>query len=374
MDNKLKYFLFNKQLDYKRGFLDNIQCDENGISVEKCNFNKAVFISRVLDSQEPFMEWHRLTINKSNKLGIAFKISIYAGENTVVNVDNEFVDISDVIHSNKYSLEQKQAILEPYFKLRVDDTTDILLHNVVGRYLWIIIEMYSKSNIQTYLSDIKIMFPRKSWIEYLPEVYQEADYEEKFLERYLGIFQTLYEDLNKKIEDISWQFDINSISKEQLDQLATWIGIDNGYMWSKDKLQEFLLCAVKMYKRRGTRQGIIDFIELYTGEKPYIVEYFDIQKYKNNLQYYKKLVWLYGDNPFVFTIIMRKQAVPTVQMRKSLVKIIDEIKPAEMGVNLVILKPYIILDGYSYLGINSELGAISNITLKEGQALSLTKL
>ena len=55
-------------------------------------------------------------------------------------------------------------------------------------------------------------------------------------------------------------------------------------------------------------------------------------------------------------ILVREGAAPTAKQYKILMKLIDEMKPAQADVKLTVLKPYIFLNGHSYLGVNSVLG------------------
>ena len=48
--------------------------------------------------------------------------------------------------------------------------------------------------------------------------------------------------------------------------------------------------------------------------------------------------------------------MPTGKEFSDLQKIIEEVKPAWMDFKIITLRPYILLDSYSYLGINSTLG------------------
>lgn len=48
-------------MDYQRGYLENLVCTEHGIQLLKGG-QKGVFFSRVLDSGEKEMAWHRMTV------------------------------------------------------------------------------------------------------------------------------------------------------------------------------------------------------------------------------------------------------------------------------------------------------------------------
>ena len=208
MKTKLSYFIFNKRSDYERGHLENLRYNERGISTDNTDtVGRGRFLSRVLDSGQADLSWHRLTFNISGNEADAFKLTIYAANSLQFEREGTLYKIDELVRSNDFSLEEKLEFLEPYIQKQTVGIKDVLLHEVVGRYLWIVLEMYPQGNEEMSISNITIYLPSRSWIEYLPAIYQKADLEEGFLERYLGIFQTLYEDLNCKIRNVAEFFD-----------------------------------------------------------------------------------------------------------------------------------------------------------------------
>ncbi|MFP3153560.1 phage tail protein [Lachnospiraceae bacterium ZAX-1] len=374
MGNERLYFTFNKKQDYQRGYLEHMDCGENGIRAGKDSVLKAAFISRILDSRETQTQWHRLTLEGAEEVHSPYKISIYASDQTDTVYQGDVIALDQIMHHPDISIEEKLRIMEPYLQKTAIGASDLLLHEVEGRYLWIAIEMYRQEGRQLTLNNIMIYFPRQSWISYLPGIYQKSDGTSGFLERYLGIFQTLHEDLNEEIRQSAKYFDVESADMEILSWLAQWLGIRESYMWSKQQLRKLLKKAVSLYKRRGTRQAVLEFVALYTGEMPYMVENFQIREFYKKEAYYEQLVKLYGDEPNIFLLIIKDEQIPSVRHYKMLVKMIEEVKPAHMDLNMIIIKPFIFLNGYSYLGINSVLGNYETAALNEQAMLSFTKV
>ena len=57
------YFILNKRSDYEKSAYENMEYDENGIWIPADSVkNRGVFLSRIFDSREPEMEWHRLVL------------------------------------------------------------------------------------------------------------------------------------------------------------------------------------------------------------------------------------------------------------------------------------------------------------------------
>ena len=229
----------------------------------------------------------------------------------------------------------------------------------------------SQVDEETSISNITIYLPSRSWIEYLPAIYQRADLKTRFLERYLGIFQTFYEDLNFKIGNVAEYFDSECCDLEFLQWLSDWLDINNSYIWPEDKLRRLLSQSVELYLGRGTKKSIEDIVELYTGTKPFIVESFQLDKFKGSQLYEITLLSMYGDNPLGFTVLVKEEYVKTRREYNILLNIINEMKPVQMELRLVILKPYIFLNQYSYLGVNSVLGQFRDVSLDGSSPLTL---
>jgi len=362
MQETLTYFIFNKPLDYLRGFLYRMTVDAAGLHVAADTGKKAVFLSRVLDSREPEMDWHRLSIKGNEQEEAVFRLSVYTSNQDTFLYEEKEIAWSDFIRREDIPIEEKCRCMEPYLQKQINSMDDVLLHEVKGRYLWIMLEMYQQGE-NIVLHDIKISFPKQTWMKYLPEIYQQADYEKTFLQRYLGIFQTMHEDLNQRIHESAQLFDMETAEGEFLNWLAEWLAIGESYIWSEEQLRRLLAEGVPLYKRRGTRQGIIDFVTLYTGEKPFLLENHQLQYFRKDKKQAERLHRLYGSNPYSFTVLVREEVLHSVQEQKTLVQIIEGVKPVHMELNLVIIKPYIFLDGHSYLGINSKLGRYADMAL-----------
>ncbi len=361
MKNQLKYFIFNKIQDYSRGCLENMECDQDGIWV--CQTGKGgrgTFISRVMDSREKDMEWHRMTFDISRNITIPYKITIFAANSIVVKDGGQEEDLRLLIKNTEVSFEKKMERMESFINKQEIGICDILLYGVIGRYLWIAVELFEQSGQK--LERMRFYFPKQSWLRYLPEVYQSSD-TSHFLERYLAIFQSLHESMNQSIRQVPDMIDVDSAEKEFLTWLSQWLDIAGSYMWSEKQLRMLLKNGIRLYKKRGTREGMLEFIRLYTGGEAYLVEYYQIEPYMTDKALKESLSKLYGVSPYTFSVILKKEYVPTQNEYKSLLRLIDETKPAQMESNLVILESYMFLGDHVYMGINSSFGEYRKLTL-----------
>lgn len=358
------YYILNKQEDFKRGYLHNIEITKKGIKVRNNNKGQGVFISDIYDSYEMKTIWNRMVMKSSGDGFIKF--TYYAGD----DID----ELRIVLKDKEKSIEDIDAFMEHFKVKTVVNAPDIMINDACGRFFWFKIEILNIKEKESFINSIRIEFSIQSFLRYLPEIYQEDEESRKFLEGFLGIFQSMYMDMERKIDKISSYFDPDSTSREFLDWLCSWVKIENSHIWSEEKLRYFIKNAVDFYGKIGTVKGISDIVELYTSEKPYIIEYFQVKDYLKYKYQHNILSKLYSDNPYEFIVLVSGKGVPTEKEYREVYKLISEFKPAHTEFKLVILKPNIFLDGYSYLGINSYLAPAKNMQLDDSAIVPFIKL
>jgi phage tail-like protein len=347
--------------------------EDGKLIAEKASDRNSVMISRVLDSKEIDMEWHRMIFHLNNHGNTSYEISVYAANSLQRRLGDTEESLEKILFDKDMDVSEKKKILKPYLQKNIQSTDDILLHEIKGRYLWFILETSLQMNQEIQIDKIQVYFPRQSWISYLPEIYRSED-KNQFFERFLAIYQTLYEDLNETIRQVPYLIDVDYADKEFLEWLAKWLDIAESYIWSEEQLRNLLRRGVELYKLRGTRQAVVEFVKLYTnGGETYVVENFQVKQYKNKKNE-QLLERLYGNNPYKFQVIVQEKDVPTVREYQTLMKIIEEAKPAYMELELVVLKPYIFLDNHTYMGMNSVLGEYRNVSLDGVSMLSFSVL
>lgn len=376
MRPKRKYFVLNKALDFNRCFLQNMFFEKNRLKIDTGKRNgteTCAMISRILDSEEHDMQWHQFLCSMQNERNTAFTISIYAANSLVRQIKDKEEQLDEILFDEGLSLTEKKAIFHPYLQKTMTNADDILLHEIKGRYLWFIFETMPQEGQHLEIEKIKIFFPGQSWLRYLPEFYQVND-ENQFFERFLAVFQTMYEALNDSIWQMPYLLDIDCAEKEFLEWLAKWLDIAESYMWTKEQMRRLLKQAVTLYRMRGTRQAVLAFVQLYTGDsRVFIVENFQVANQGKEIDE-KLLHQLYGNDPYKFQVIVREENIPSVREYQTLTKIIKEVKPAYMELELVVLKPYIFLDRHTYMGINSILGEYRALSLDGASMLSFSVL
>ncbi|MBR6874534.1 MAG: hypothetical protein IKN17_13605 [Ruminococcus sp.] len=370
MREKLKYFIINKAYDYNRGYCENMAVSGSRLcfSSEKGS-GVGRFLTRVFDSGERGMNWHRLVINADDLDPAALRVTVYASDKDSIRYNGGTLTLSEFSELKDLTIDDRLKAFEPCAAKRASGVTDLLLHSVTGRYIWVFMELYNPDGRTAAINDIWIYLPAGSWIDHLPAIYRRSDADSHFLERYLGIFQTFYEELDREIADIAHRFDPECAETDFLEWLAKWLSISDTKIWSEDQLRELLLRAVSFYRRRGTKESLSELIELYTGEKPFITEGSDVSGVEDRALREEIEKTLCGAEPNTVTVLVRPGHDLRVIRRIAL-----EMLPVTAQLNLVELDPYIFLGKHAYLGVNSALGQYRPAALDGRTRLTLTSL
>lgn len=359
----LKYFVFNKRKDYQSGYSEHIHIMERGIRLHTENERQwGIFISRLLDSREEGNKWHRAVIRSTAYGDDSIRFCFYCSDSPQIAVDGRLLDWNEVIRSQEFGIEKKQELMRPFLVHEILNPQDILLYHARGRYLWLEIELFCQAEFNPEIRDMKIYAENRSFIQYLPEIYQTEDGND-FLGRYLSLFEAVYQDMDRKIRNAARQLDSGCSEPDFLHWMAGWTGISDIHLWPEEKLRLLLNGIVKKNLLRGTRQYMEYMIETFTGEKPFFVEYSEIEQYRDEPGVYANLKRYYAHGPYEVNILVREQAVPTLREQMALKKVIENMKPAHIEVHLVILRPYIYLNQNVYIGINSALGTYERASL-----------
>ncbi|MCA1666871.1 MAG: FHA domain-containing protein [Thermomicrobia bacterium] len=102
----------------------------------------------------------------------------------------------------------------------------------------------------------------------LPVIFQEND----FFERFLLIFESIWEPLEQRQDHIQMYFNPRTCPEPILSWLATWLDLSYTLHWPEGRKRRFLAEVVDLYRWRGTRYGLERIIEVCTGYVPRITE------------------------------------------------------------------------------------------------------
>jgi phage tail-like protein len=145
------------------------------------------------------------------------------------------------------------------------DNPDCLLQSPPGRYLKLQFTLTSSGATTPQIHAIKVYFPRQSYLQYLPAVFQDDSQSRLFLDRFLSIFQTTFDDFDGFLDNL-WQiFDPYMTPDTVFPWLAAWIALPLDPNLTPARKRQLLKTAFQYNQIRGTPAGLQQVIGAYTG-------------------------------------------------------------------------------------------------------------
>ena len=254
-------------------------------------------VTTALDSKLEKCQWHRILMD-------AVMPAKESGNTT--NLGAASVEIESYT-AEKSDIDFKQLSATSWQRcvLSGDDNPDCLVQSGPGRYLWLRVTLRSNGIATPVIRGMKAFFPRISYLQYLPAVYQEDTDSRLFLDRFLSIFQSEFDNFDGQIDELYRLFDPMSVSEKHFDWLASWLGLfiqpdslidqrcrfecvteqkcqpppecptdsDDALRdtqsplmeWSIDQKRKLLKEAFESYRKRGTVKGVEKAIRDHTG-------------------------------------------------------------------------------------------------------------
>jgi phage tail-like protein len=152
---------------------------------------------------------------------------------------------------------------------------------------------------------------RAKYLNYLPVIFHHGD----FMNRYLQIFEAMWEPLEWRQQHIEMYFDPRTCPAGMLRVLSEWIGLTPDPRWSEWRHRRILIESAELQRWRGTTYTLSKLIELTTDLTATIVED--------------------ANDPFVFKVSLPQG---TNSQQVELVReLVESNKPAHTGYRLEVL-------------------------------------
>ena len=174
-----------------------------------------------------------------------------------------------------------------------------------------------------------------AYLRYLPALYTRDD----LMGRLLMLFESFWSPVSRQIGQIEMYFDPATAPSDFLPWLASWLDLVLDERWPEERRRDLLKAARRLYEKRGTRVGLQEYLEIYTGGEVQIIEH-----KADNLRIGRAATL--GDaralgtknRPHTFTVIVRlpSQQNDTTDWKAILTRLIDGEKPAHTTYTLQI--------------------------------------
>jgi phage tail-like protein len=142
---------------------------------------------------------------------------------------------------------------------------EFLVASPPGRFLAVRLELAGEGNATPVVAGVRVHAPRDTYLTYLPAVYTTADEASRsFLERFLSVVQTEWDDLDEKIAAFARHLDVEAVPEgSPLEYLAGWIGLPLEQAWDGARQRRLLALAPKLLGGRGTARALRAYLRVY---------------------------------------------------------------------------------------------------------------
>jgi phage tail-like protein len=177
---------------------------------------------------------------------------------------------------------------------------------------------------------------KSRYLRHLPALYDD----DEFMGRFLMLFESFWTPIEGQIDQLPYLFDPETAPPDLLPWLASWLNLVLDARWPESKRRKLIQSAVRLYRTRGTRRGLADYLEIYTGVRPQIVEHRARNFMLGQEARLGQGVALGTRNaPHTFTVTLTLPAVEAeaaATRRRTLEQIIEAEKPAHTAYELTI--------------------------------------
>jgi len=230
-----------------------------------------------------------------------------------------------------------------------------------GRYLWLRLRFEGAvahlgdpyATATPLVRSVRLLMPRPSLLRYLPAVYARRDDNDPsgalFLERYLALPERLLTTVEALYEQVARMVDPRASSPEWLAFIASWFGLVFDPSWPAERRRQLVIHANELFAHRGTLGGMVQYLEIYLGVAPAIVE--DFRWGGPNARAHHFTIWVQSDGAACSADLVDRAARA----------IIESIKPAHTTYDLHVIS------GSPRVGITSRVGI--DMVLVGGEAV-----
>ncbi len=110
---------------------------------------------------------------------------------------------------------------------------------------------------------------KSSYLQYLPALYRD----DELMGQFLLIFEDIMKPLENTVNNLAMYFDPLVTPEPLLPWLASWLDLALDPTWPIERRRELVKSAAELYRWRGTKRGLVEYLRIHTGSVPEISEY-----------------------------------------------------------------------------------------------------
>ncbi len=110
---------------------------------------------------------------------------------------------------------------------------------------------------------------RGDYLRHLPELYEN----DQLMGRFLMLFESFWGPIDRQIDLVHYYFDAQITPASFLPWLASWPGLELDGRLPEARQRRLIQAAVWLFRGRGTKKALQQYLEIYTGGQADIVEH-----------------------------------------------------------------------------------------------------
>jgi phage tail-like protein len=220
-------------------------------------------LTLAIDSGIPRCRWHRVRWQGSVPAGTTISISVSTSDSPAPAAQG----VADGIW-----VRFAPGRPHPGDWQRVDNQRDFLIRQPEGRYLFMRIRMTGDGRQTPRIRRMRLDFPRQTSLDQMPLVFRDSPEAEDFSERFLALFDSFLDDVDEQIARMPALLDVDGVPDGVLPWLGSFLDIAMDPAWDATRRRRLLQAAPKLYRMRGTVDGMRAAIRLVFGVDPVIRE------------------------------------------------------------------------------------------------------
>ena len=235
---------------------------ESGELYLRGNSAQGYYVSRIYDSGEKGTQWNRLILDIGKNAVIESYVWVFDRREEGERADGE------------ETVEKQYDYVKKCAQYCSDYREMLLFGKGGGRFARLAVRTYPGDwGGDMVFRGFSLSFPKESFTGYLPQLYREN----RQLERFLAVQQSIYLTLEAYIDGLGEKLDYVYSGRNQVKRLAGWMGWGElAEQTDEETLRRLLGTGISLQSRKGTGSYYIRLTEILTGEKAYLVEEPDI--------------------------------------------------------------------------------------------------
>ncbi len=218
------------------------------------------WLSAILDSRRHNTTWHKLEVDTAIPGGCAVQVQ------TATSNDRDELAASPVWTPEGTDDDPATAV-NP-------GAPDLLIQSPPGRFMRVRLSLTSSGRATPGVRSLRVLFPRNSYLDALPRIYRATMGDDRFLEQFLALFESVLTRLEDRYEEFSRWLDPEAAPAAVLTWLAGLLDLVFDKDWPLARRRALLLRINDLYRIKGTPRGITEYIRAYTGLESQVQEDF----------------------------------------------------------------------------------------------------